>query len=84
MDLDPLLLSRLQFAWTIGYHILWPTFPSRSASRRIGNSMALNRRTPYNPRRFWLHTCTKDHPAALPNYLKAGFAIDREEVKDQE
>src|SRR5205823_8962022 len=32
-----------------GYHILWPTFPSRSASRRIGNSMALNRRAPYNP-----------------------------------
>src|SRR5262245_49970973 len=25
----------------------------------------------YGPRRFWLHTCTKDHPAALPNYLKA-------------
>ncbi len=37
----------------------------------------------YGPRRFWLHTCTKDHPAALPNYLKAGFAIYKEEVKDQ-
>ncbi len=29
----------------------------------------------YSPKRFWLHTCTKDHPAALPNYLKAGFTI---------
>ena len=37
----------------------------------------------YRPRRFWLHTCTKDHPAALPNYFKAGFAIYKEEVKDQ-
>jgi GNAT superfamily N-acetyltransferase len=37
----------------------------------------------YGPRRFWLHTCTKDHPAALPNYLKAGFTIYKEEVKDQ-
>jgi GNAT superfamily N-acetyltransferase len=37
----------------------------------------------YSPRRFWLHTCTKDHPAALPNYLKAGFAVYKEEVKDQ-
>ena len=37
----------------------------------------------YSPKRFWLHTCTKDHPAALPNYLKAGFAIYKEEVKDQ-
>src|ERR1700722_5199417 len=32
----------------------------------------------YNPRRFWLHTCNKDHPAALPNYLKAGFTIYKE------
>jgi GNAT superfamily N-acetyltransferase len=23
--------------------------------------------------RVWLHTCTLDHPAALPNYLKRGF-----------
>jgi GNAT superfamily N-acetyltransferase len=37
----------------------------------------------YSPKRFWLHTCTKDHPAALPNYLKAGFAIYKEEVKEQ-
>src|SRR5436190_1165975 len=27
----------------------------------------------YRPRRFWLHTCTLDHPAALSNYLKAGL-----------
>lgn len=26
-------------------------------------------------RRVWLHTCNHDHPAALPNYLKGGFAI---------
>lgn len=27
------------------------------------------------PERVWLHTCTLDHPAALPNYLKAGFLV---------
>ena len=27
----------------------------------------------YKPKRFWLHTCTLDHPAALPIYKKAGF-----------
>lgn len=27
----------------------------------------------YQPRRFWLHTCTLDHPNALRNYRKAGF-----------
>jgi GNAT superfamily N-acetyltransferase len=30
--------------------------------------------------RVWLHTCTLDHPAALPNYLKRGFHPVREEV----
>jgi GNAT superfamily N-acetyltransferase len=37
----------------------------------------------YQPKRFWLHTCTQDHPAALPSYLKAGFAIYREELKNR-
>lgn len=32
------------------------------------------------PRRFWLHTCTLDHPAALPNYLKAGFVLFKEKA----
>jgi GNAT superfamily N-acetyltransferase len=30
--------------------------------------------------RVWLHTCTLDHPAALPNYVKRGFQPVREEV----
>jgi ribosomal protein S18 acetylase RimI-like enzyme len=31
------------------------------------------------PQRVWLHTCTLDHPAALPNYLKRGFRPVRTE-----
>ncbi len=27
----------------------------------------------YAPERVWVHTCTLDHPRALPFYLKAGF-----------
>jgi GNAT superfamily N-acetyltransferase len=38
----------------------------------------------YHPKRFWLHTCTLDHPAALPNYLKAGFTIYKEEMTHRE
>jgi GNAT superfamily N-acetyltransferase len=38
----------------------------------------------YQPRRFWLHTCTKDHPAALPNYLKSGFAIYKEGFNEED
>jgi GNAT superfamily N-acetyltransferase len=44
---------------------------------------AIDRAWGYRPRRLWLHTCTKDHPAALPNYLKAGFVVYKEEVKDR-
>jgi GNAT superfamily N-acetyltransferase len=38
----------------------------------------------YQPRRFWLHTCTLDHPAALPNYQKAGFTVYKEEMIKRE
>jgi GNAT superfamily N-acetyltransferase len=40
----------------------------------------IDRAWSYEPRRFWLHTCTLDHPAALPNYLKAGFALFQQET----
>ncbi len=33
----------------------------------------------YNPQRFWLHTCTLDHPAALSTYTKAGFVQYKQE-----
>lgn len=32
------------------------------------------------PRRVWLHTCTLDHPHALPNYVARGFAPYRTEA----
>jgi GNAT superfamily N-acetyltransferase len=31
------------------------------------------------PERVWLHTCTLDAAAALPNYLARGFTVVREE-----
>ena len=34
----------------------------------------------YEPKRFWLHTCTLDHPAAVPLYKKAGFVQVKEEA----
>lgn len=30
--------------------------------------------------RVWLHTCTLDDPAALPNYIKRGFGVVRQET----
>jgi GNAT superfamily N-acetyltransferase len=32
------------------------------------------------PKRVWLHTCTLDHPHALPNYRKRGFEPYRTET----
>jgi len=45
---------------------------------------AIDKAWSYKPRRFWLHTCTLDHPAALPNYLKAGFAQFKQDVVRRE
>lgn len=33
--------------------------------------------------RFWLHTCELDHPAAIPNYEKAGFRIYETRMENQ-
>lgn len=33
------------------------------------------------PRRVWLHTCSLDHPAALPNYQKRGMSVYRTETR---
>jgi GNAT superfamily N-acetyltransferase len=32
------------------------------------------------PKRVWLHTCTLDHPHALPNYLARGFTVYKTEI----
>ncbi len=33
-----------------------------------------------SPARVWLHTCTLDHPAALPNYLARGMTVYKTET----
>ena len=47
-------------------------------------SWTLEKAWSYQPNRVWLHTCTLDHPAALPNYQKAGFQIYKEEITVRE
>jgi GNAT superfamily N-acetyltransferase len=41
---------------------------------------AVRRAFAHGDTRLWLHTCTLDSPAALPNYLARGFAADRTET----
>jgi GNAT superfamily N-acetyltransferase len=35
----------------------------------------------HRPRRFWVHTCTFDHPAALGFYQRSGFRAYRRAVE---
>lgn len=37
----------------------------------------------YHPRRLWLHTNDRDHPAALKNYIRYGFTVYDEKTEDQ-
>ena len=64
----------------IAYFGLLPTF----AGKGIGGyllTQAVERAWRVQPvvRRVWLHTCTLDHAAALPNYLARGFTVFKEE-----
>jgi GNAT superfamily N-acetyltransferase len=34
-----------------------------------------------SPGRVWLHTCTLDHPAALPNYVARGMTVYKVETE---
>lgn len=45
---------------------------------------AVDKAWSYGPKRFWLHTCTFDHKAALPNYTKAGFNLFKQETISRE
>lgn len=63
----------------VAYFGLLPEFVGRGWG---GHLLTLAVRTAWDqePERVWLHTCTLDHPAALPNYLKRGFKPVREEL----
>ena len=64
----------IPLAWSVRE----PTFRSTSLGRGNGATGRSHR-----PDRVWLHTCDLDHPAALPNYLKAGFEIYDTKVIEQ-
>ena len=63
----------------IAYFGLLPDFIGRGWGKYL-LTRAVEAAWALGPSRVWLHTCTLDHPAALPNYLKRGFRPVREEV----
>ncbi|MEO8201044.1 MAG: GNAT family N-acetyltransferase [Gemmatimonadota bacterium] len=62
----------------IAYFGLLPEFTGRGLGKAL-LSGAVERAWASGATRVWLHTCTLDDPAALPNYLKRGFQSFREE-----
>ena len=62
----------------VAYFGLLPEFVGRGWGGHL-LTLATREAWALGPQRVWLHTCTLDHPAALPNYLKRGFRQVREE-----
>jgi GNAT superfamily N-acetyltransferase len=62
----------------VAYFGLLPEFVGRGWGGHL-LTLAAREAWALGPERVWLHTCTLDHPAALPNYLKRGFRPVREE-----
>jgi GNAT superfamily N-acetyltransferase len=62
----------------LAYFGLLPEYVGRGLGGHL-LSVAVERAFESGARRVWLHTCTKDHPSALPNYLKRGFLPFRTE-----
>ena len=62
----------------IVYFGLVPEFVGKGLGRQLLTD-AIAKAWAIGEKRIWLHTCTLDHPNALPNYLNRGFKIFKEE-----
>jgi ribosomal protein S18 acetylase RimI-like enzyme len=58
----------------IVYFGLLPAFTGRGLGAHLLTE-AVERAWASGAKRVWLHTCSLDHPAAIPNYLSRGFTI---------
>lgn len=62
----------------IAYFGLLKEFLGRGLGRHLLTE-AVDRAWALGATRVWLHTCTLDHPAAVPNYLARGFSVYKKE-----
>jgi len=63
----------------IAYFGLLPEFLGRGLGKYL-LSQAAEAAWALGPTRVWLHTCTLDDPAALPNYVARGFRAVKSET----
>jgi GNAT superfamily N-acetyltransferase len=64
----------------LAYFGVAPELTGQGAGRWL-IAQALQLAWRHRPRRFWVHTCTLDHPGALPFYQRAGFRPYRRAVE---
>ena len=67
----------------IAYFGLLPTHVGRGLGGYFLTA-AVDRAWQMGGRRVWLHTCTLDHPSALPAYLARGFTLYDQEVLEED
>ncbi|PYQ20368.1 MAG: N-acetyltransferase [Acidobacteria bacterium] len=67
----------------VAYFGLLPEFIGRGLGKHL-LTIAVETAWSLDARRVWLHTCTLDDPAALPNYRARGFRPYRDEVYETE
>ena len=63
----------------LSYFGLLPEFHGRGLGKRL-LTRATEEAWRQTPTRVWLHTCTLDGPAALPNYIARGYRPYRKET----
>ncbi len=73
------LLGQEDASVEIAYFGLLPQFVGRGLGRFLLDH-AIREVAARGVSRVWLHTCTLDHPSALPNYLARGFQPFRQET----
>ncbi|MEC4806798.1 MAG: GNAT family N-acetyltransferase [Jaaginema sp. PMC 1079.18] len=59
----------------IAYFGLAPEFINQGYGGFLLTQALQNAWNWHSCQRVWVHTCTNDHPQALRNYLKSGFAV---------
>ncbi len=67
----------------LAYFGLFPAFIGRGLGKYF-LEWTIRQAWTGDTQRVWVHTCDLDHPAALPNYLRAGFQVYDEKTILQE
>jgi GNAT superfamily N-acetyltransferase len=65
----------------IAYFGLLPAFIGRGFGGALLTT-AIEEAWRMNPTRVWVHSCTLDHPAAIPNYMARGMKVYKVETHD--